>query len=127
MSYLGYRLKINNTIIYSNWIAPGSYQATPKERLVYSWEDANEKKHRDVLPDPQYEITFSLRERTLAEQISIAPIFSSYENISVTFWDDVNAVYKTGLFFMTRPTFSHKNAQAGSIMYDQTQIVLTEY
>lgn len=126
-NYLGYRLKIGNTIIYSKWIAPGSYSATPKERIVATWLDADQKTHRDVVSTGKMEIVFSVRERSKAEQAEIATIFSSYNNLSVTYWDDRSAVYRTGLFFMTPPTFKHKNAQAGSITYDPTQIKLTEY
>lgn len=127
MSYLGYRVKIGNTIIYSNIIAPGSYSLTKNERVIYKWKDANEVEHHDVSGNPKVQITFSIRDRSMTEQASIAGIFSSYKNLSVTYWDDVAADYVTGTFYMTPPTFTHHNAQAGSIMYDPTQITLTEY
>jgi len=127
MSYLGYRLSINNTIIYSNLIAPGSYSLQKQQRMVYTWKDANQVEHHDATGVPKIVISFSLRERSLSEQASVAGIFSSYENITVTYWDDIAGDYETGTFYMDPPTFSHHNAQAGSIMYDPTQITLTEY
>lgn len=126
-NYLGYRLKIGNTIIYSKWIAPGSYKLTKKERVVATWKDADQIEHRDVVSTGKVEISFSLRERNRADQATLATILGSYNNLAVKYWDDVSASYKEGTFYMAPPTYSHKNAQAGSIMYDPTQIKLTEY
>ena len=127
MSYNGHRLKINNTNIPSEWVAPGSFNVTPKKRIVQVWTDANQVEHHDVLQNRKTIIQFSVRVRTLADQDRLKGIFADSEGITVEYWDDRTCTYKTGNFYMDDITFAHLNSQAGSLLYGATQIKLTEY
>ena len=127
MSYDGHRITINGTNIPSEIVAPGSYSMTPKKRVVGSWLDANYVEHHNVMPDAKVVIQFSVRIRTLANHELIKGIFANQENITVEYWNDKTCGYSTGNFFMDDETFSHLNSQAGSLLYNTTQIKLTEY
>lgn len=127
MSYLGYRIKIGDTIIPNNLIHPGSWEYTPTKKIVKQWEDANGTIHQDIRIIPRGEITFSIRIRSLSDHETIASVFATQENLAVTYWDDVTCAYKTGAFFMDAPSFKHINTSTEQILYDATQIHLTEY
>lgn len=126
MSYT-YRLKINSTEIPSDWVAPGSFSVTPKKRVVQTWVDANYVEHHHVAASQKTVITFSLRVRTLADQETFKSILTSNENITVDYWDDKTCTAKQGTFFMDDVTFNHINSQRASLLYNATQITLTEY
>lgn len=127
MSYLGYRIKIGNTIIPNNLIHPNSWNYTPTKKIIKQWEDANGTIHQDIRIIPRVEIKFSIRIRTLADHEEIASVFATQENLTVTYWDDVTCAYKTGTFFMDAPSFTHINTSTEQILYDATEIHLTEY
>lgn len=126
MSYNNYRLIISGITITNDLVQKGSYKAIPTKRVVATWLDANFIEHQDVLPTRKMDITFSLRQRNLAEQDLLKGIFTLQENISVTYWDDVTCDYKTGTFRMEAPEFSVINT-IGGINYAETPIHLIEY
>lgn len=127
MSYLGYRITIGETNITNDLIQKGSWKYSPVKKIIKEWEDANGTIHQDIRTLPRVEISFSIRVRTLTEQESLASLFATQENLSVTYWDDITCTYKTGTFFMNAPTFNHLNTATGQILYDATEIHLTEY
>ena len=127
LSYLGYRVKIGNTIISNDLIKKGSYSFVKGKRMVADWEDAVKTEHQNLMTKRKVKISFSLRERDLAEQDSIKGIFQSEENLPVTYWDDYDCEYKSGTFFMEAPEIQHENTAVGGIFYATTPIKLTEY
>lgn len=127
MSYLGYRIKIGDTIIPNNLIHPSSWRYTPTKKIIKQWEDANGTIHQDIRTIPRAEITFSIRVRTLDEHETIASVFATQESLTITYWDDVTCTYKTGTFFMDAPSFTHISTSTERILYDATEIHLTEY
>ena len=126
MSYNGYRLIINGITITNDTIQKGTYQAIPQKRVVATWLDANFIEHQDILPTRKMEISFSLRQRNLTEQQNLIGLFSTQENIPVTYWDDKSCTYKSGTFRMEAPEFSVLNT-IGGINYAETPIHLIEY
>ena len=72
------------------------------------------------------EIQFSLRQRNLTEQNNLTGLFSTQENIPVTYLDDASCTYKNGTFRMEAPEFSHIST-VGGINYEATPIHLIEY
>ena len=127
LSYLGYRVKIGNTIISNDLIKKGSYSFVKGKRMAADWEDAVKTEHQNLMTKRKAKISFSLRERDLAEQDSIKGIFQSEENLTVTYWDDYDCEYKSGTFFMEAPEIQHENTAVGGIFYATTPIKLTEY
>lgn len=127
MSYLGYRVKIGNDIIPDTMISRGSYSAKTEERMVASWEDSTMVTHQAYSTTTRTTINFTIRERTMSEQATLAPILSARKNLSVTYWDDLSASYKSGSFYMNNPSISDTFADANGIEYGATQITLTEY
>ena len=126
MSYNGYRLIINGITITNDTIQKGTYKAIPQKRVVATWLDANFIEHQDILPTRKMEISFSLRQRNLTEQQNLIGLFSTQENIPVTYWDDKSCTYKSGTFRMEAPEFSVLNT-IGGINYAETPIHLIEY
>ena len=127
MSYAGYRVIVNGTTVYNSMIAPGTYQFSKPKRMVSTWNDANMIEHQELLSNRKVEISFSLRQRTLAEQDAMKGIFALQENIPVTYWDDYDCTYKTGTFYMQAPKITHTNTKTGDILYNPTAINLVEY
>lgn len=126
MSYAGYRIKIGDTIIKNTMIAPETYSITKQERVVYTWKDANQIEHRDMADKLKTKISFSVRERKMIEQASIAPIFATLKNITVEYWDDIVGDYVTGIFYMDPPIIQSARFGA-SLIYRETAVTLTEY
>lgn len=126
MSYNGYRIKIGTTTIKNTMIAPNTFKVTKTKRMVATWKDANQTEHHDVMSAGKTQITFSIRARTASEQATLAPILSATESLTVEWYDDMSATYKTGSFFMDAPTIQSKRFGA-SLMYEPTAIKLTEY
>lgn len=126
MSYNGYRIKIGTTTIKNTMIAPNTFKVTKTKRIVATWKDANQTEHHDVVSTGKTEISFSIRARTASEQATLAPIMSTTEGLSVEWYDDLSATYKTGSFFMAAPSIQSKRFGA-SLMYEPTAIKLTEY
>lgn len=125
MSYNGYRVKIGTTTIKNTMIAPDSYSVQINQRIVGTWKDGNLVEHREVA-GTKTEVVFSLRARTSSEQATISTIFSSYENLTVKYYDDISASYKTIDCYMIPPKFSTKR-HGNSLLYEPTQIKLVEY
>ena len=126
MSYSGYRVKIGSTIIKNTMIAPESYGIVKQERVISTWKDANQIEHRDMADTLKTRISFSIRERTMDEQASIAAIFATLKNLPVEYWDDIAGDYATGTFYMDPPTIQSARF-GGSLLYRETPITLTEY
>ena len=126
MSYAGYRIKIGATIIKNNMMAPDTWNVRKNERVIYTWVDANQYEHREVAPDKKVEINFSIRERSMADQEAIAPIFQTLESLTVEFWDDILQQYVQKTCYMDPPTIQSR-AFGPELMYDETPIHLTEY
>lgn len=125
MSYGGYRLMIGSTTVKNKWMAPNSYHVQKKPRVVGTWKDADQVEHRELC-GTKCEITFSLRERSATDQATMATILTTLENLSVTYWNDISATYETGTFYMDAPNISSR-MYGDSLIYDATQIKLTEY
>ena len=125
MSYSGYRLKIGSTIFKNKWMAPDSFSVQKSPRIVGTWKDADQIEHREICGTKR-EISFAIRERDAADQAMIAALLGTRENLSVTYWDDISATYETGTFYMTVSQIGSRMFGA-SLLYDVTQIKLTEY
>lgn len=123
----GMRLSIGTTVIPNGMIEKGSFSATPIHKISKQWVDGSGKEHIDYFPTPKMEISFNIRERNLSEQESICSIFQNVSNLNVTYFDDVTCSYRTGVFYMDNPTFSHKTIGPNDIQYNSTKVTLHEY
>lgn len=126
MSYSGYRIKIGATTIKNNMMAPDTWNVIKHERVIYTWKDANQVEHREIAPDKKVEINFSIRERTMSEQATLAPVFQTLTNLTVEYWDDILQQYVQKTCYMDPPTIQSRSFGA-ELLYDETAIHLTEY
>ena len=129
MNYLNYRVMFGDKPLSENLIAKGSFSCNRAKRIKSSWVDANGVEHFVYYPKDKTVIEFSLRERSKVEQEELLHLFANTEEINLSYWDDLTCTYKSGLFYMDRPKFTHRtlNSGLGGIMYDATKIKLTEY
>ena len=125
--YSGYRIKINGIIVSNDFISQGSYSSKRVRRVLEEYYDANGVLHEELSARETMEISFAIRERNMHEQAYLNPLFQKHENISVEYWDDISAEYKTSTFKMENPVFAHRNTRNGAISYAKTSIVLKEY
>ena len=125
--YNGYRIEINGMKISNDFISQGSFSLKKDRRVLSEYYDANGERHEELSARETVEISFSIRERTMKEQEQLNPLFVQYEEVPVTYWDDTSAAYKTGIFKLERPKFSHRNTRYGSIAYAKTAMNLKEY
>ena len=126
MSYQGYRVKINGTIIPNVLVASGSYSFNKQPRIAGYWTDSKGEKHMEYHEKMRSIITFSIRERNLEEHESIKDIFNNQKKVNVEYWDDYECVYHTGVFDILGVTINHKKALSTDILYNATQIRLEE-
>lgn len=126
MSYAQYRVKIGETVIKNSMIGPDSYEITKDERVISVWKDANQVDHQEMAPELKTSISFTIRERSMEDQQTIAPIFATLSNLTVEYWDDILGEYVTGTFHMAPPKIKSRRHGA-SLLYFETQVNLTEY
>ena len=127
MSYAGYRIKVGDVIIPNLLISKGSYSFKKNKREAGSWTDANGIDHYAYHDARQTVIQFSIKERSLEEHKTIAPIFAAQDNLTVEYWDEYDCEYKTGRFRMAEPQIKHIETPGNNIRYATAQIALTEY
>lgn len=127
MSYLGYLVNINGVTIDPKIIVPKTYNAASDSRLINKILDANGDEHIKEYPNEKTEIKFVIQERTEVQQAQIADIFKTRRNLQVVWYDLVSTEYKTGKFYMEKPTFVLNAATDKAVYYADTEIVLKEY
>lgn len=124
--YANYRLKINGVIYNDSYIAKGSYKCEEARRVVRSWTDANGITHEEYAPTPKATISFAIREHDTNEHPALVTALSDYNDVTVEFYNDRTDSYRSGTFRIETIPFSHRNLEAGGILYNTTQIKLTE-
>jgi len=125
MAYLGYRLKVNGLIISDMTIKKGSYNATPKNRVLASYHDAAGGYHEELAPEPKMEINFSFRAHEMEEHAALMAPFGTERNAVVEYWNDRIGEYSVGIFRVEDMKFPHKSA-ARRIRYGEIAVKLKE-
>lgn len=124
--YEGYRIKINGITVSNLMIAKGSYLLKKADRIIDSWNDADDVEHVVAMQNKRVTITFRLRKHKLSEHAAFASLTAKTLKVPVEYYDDQAQSYISGTFRMKEVTFSHDNAAGNSINYSETEIQLTE-
>lgn len=131
-SYSGYLLKFGSNILPNNYIL--SYSATPLQRTESSaYRDANNNLHRTTLPNHKSKIELSTHIMTLDEKITfqsyinLAMVNTAQRKVTVTYWNDETNSYSTGSFYIPDITYTVRDADTNTIMYDPITVTLVEY
>ena len=129
--YEGYLLEVNGLklpyIDGVNIFENGTYTFQKEHRSVYDWTDITGINNHEVTPAERATIRFKIKERTLEQQEKLEPLFSSLENMQVTYYDDYLCRYVTGFFYVSNKTQTTGIATRDNIYYKAEEIVLKEY
>lgn len=124
MAYLGYRLKINGTILKNRDIAKGTFTLGKNPRVAKKWTDIQGINHEIYFPTSKTTISFSIREHLAVDHISLASYFIS-RDVTVEYYDDNSDSYITRQFKVNDFKWSHSNTNP--LFYNATQITLEEW
>lgn len=124
MAYLGYRLKIDGTILKNRDIAKGTFTLGKNPRVAKRWTDIQGINHEIYFPTSKTTISFSIREHLAVDHISLASYFTS-RDVTVEYYDDNSDSYITRQFKVNDFKWSHSNTNP--LFYNATQITLEEW
>lgn len=128
MSFLGYLIKVNGTIVPSKYINTKTYKATPDaQEVIDKYVDGNEVKHETLSPHKRTEIKFDTNGMYLASKNAFMAIFSEKSNLAVEFYNHVTDSYQTGNFKRNDFEFSMSKIRGNEIIYQPISVLLEEY
>lgn len=124
--YSGFRLKIEDMFFPDMWIARGTYSCVENKRVTEIWTDADWVDHEETTGETKAVIEFSIREHNSDIHCEIMTFFQKLSAVMVTYYSDRMDTYKTGIFRIEAPKFSHKTAGTKSVQYGETKIKMIE-
>lgn len=134
--FQGWLLKFGNKVLPNKYLAYDDYTATPNQRTeVEAYRDLNNLLHRDTSPNFKTKIDFNTRPLWLAEKIEMQRVFTSglvnkgQRKYNVTFWDDEENTYKTGVFYIPDVDYKIINVdeETNNILYNKMRFALIQY
>ena len=135
-SFEGWLLKYGSKIVPNKYLAYDDYTATPNQRTeIEAYRDLNNLLHRDTSPNFKTKIGFNTRPLYLAEKIDLQSAFASVlvnrsqRKYNVTYWDDEQNTYRTGVFYMPDVDYKIINVdeETKNILYNKMRFALIEY
>lgn len=135
-SFDGWLLKFGSKVVPNKYLAYDDYTATPNQRTeVEAYRDLNNLLHRDTSPNFKTKIDFNTRPLYLAEKIDLQSTFASglvnrsQRKYNVTYWDDEQNTYRTGVFYMPDVDYKIINVdeETRNILYNKMRFALIEY
>lgn len=135
-SFDGWLLKFGNKVVPNKYLAYDDYTATPNQRTeVEAYRDLNNLLHRDTSPNFKTKIDFNTRPLYLSEKIDLQSVFASglvnraQRKYNVTYWDDEQNTYRTGVFYMPDVDYKIINVdeETKNILYNKMRFALIEY
>lgn len=135
-SFEGWLLKYGSKNVPNKYLAYDDYTATPNQRTeVEAYRDLNNLLHRDTSPNFKTKIDFNTRPLYLAEKIDLQSTFASglvnraQRKYNVTYWDDEQNTYRTGVFYMPDVDYKIINVdeETKNILYNKMRFALIEY
>lgn len=135
-SFKGWLLKFGSKIVPNKYLAYDDYTATPNQRTeIEAYRDLNNLLHRDTSPNFKTKIDFNTRPLYLSEKIDLQSTFASglvnraQRKYNVTYWDDEQNIYKTGVFYMPDVDYKIINVdeETKNILYNKMRFALIEY
>lgn len=135
-SFDGWLLKFGSKVVPNKYLAYDDYTTTPNQRTeVEAYRDLNNLLHRDTSPNFKTKIDFNTRPLYLAEKIDLQSVFASglvnraQRKYNVTYWDDEQNTYMTGVFYMPDVDYKIINVdeETKNILYNKMRFALIEY
>lgn len=124
MAYLGYRIKIDDTILKNKDIAKGTYSLGNNPRVAKKWTDIQGIQHEIYFPSNKTTISFSIREHLEADHVYLAAYFLN-RDVTVEYYDENSDTYLESQFKVKDFKWSHLSTNP--LFYKATQITLEEW
>jgi hypothetical protein len=134
--FKGWLIKFGSKTLPNKFLSYDNYTATPNQRTeVEAYRDLNNLLHRDTSPNFKTKIEFDTRPLYLAEKIEMQAVFASglvnrsQRKYNVTYWDDEQNTYKSGVFYMPDVEYKIINVdeETNNILYNKMRFALIEY
>lgn len=132
--FQGWMLKFGSKVLLNKFLAYNDYTATPNQRSeVEAYRDLNNLLHRSTSPNFKTKIDFNTRPMWLPDKIEMQSVFASglidrvQRKYKVTYWDDEQNTYKSGVFYMPDIEYKPIRVVGNNILYNKIRIALIEY
>lgn len=136
VDFKGWLLKFGSKVLPNKFLAYDDYTATPNQRTeVEAYRDLNNLLHRDTSPNFKTKIEFNTRPLWLSEKVEMQSVFASglvnkgQRKYNVTYWDDEENTYKTGVFYMPDVDYKIINVdeETNNILYNKMRFAIIQY
>lgn len=134
VDFQGWMLKFGSQILSNKFLAYNDYTATPNQRTeVEAYRDLNNLLHRSTSPNFKTKIDFNTRPMWLPDKVEMQSVFASglidraQRKYNVTYWDDEQNTYKSGVFYMPDVEYKPIRVVGNNILYNKIRIALIEY
>lgn len=136
MAFEGWLIKFGARKLPLKFIAQDDYTSTPNQRTeIEAYRDLNNLLHRDTSQNVKTKIEFNTPPLWLEEKIELQNVISSglvnknQRKYNVTYWNDEENIYKTGVFYMPDVDFKviRVDEETNNILYNKMRFALIEY
>lgn len=136
MAFEGWLIKFGARKLPLKFIAQDDYTSTPNQRTeIEAYRDLNNLLHRDTSQNVKTKIEFNTPPLWLEEKIELQNVISSglvnknQRKYNVTYWNDEENIYKTGVFYMPDVDFKviRVDEEMNNILYNKMRFALIEY
>lgn len=138
MAFQGYLLAFNGYQLDNKYISFKSYKVHPNQRLeIKAFRDANGLLHRVTVPHYKTKIEIETigglnneKKQTIFNTINYEGRSSEdrvQRRYSITYWNDENNNYETGVFYMTDPEITIRRVTDKDIIYEPIKLTFIQY
>lgn len=138
-SFDGWLIKFDNVQLPNSFLLADGYEDTPNQRLeIDAYRDANAYLHRDTAPDTKTSLVLNIKAMSYKERIAFDNVINLaslpyvdhlQRRVRVTYWNDEDLEYKSGIFYMSDIKWVIHNIDEVNkdYEYNPVTITLTEY
>lgn len=137
MAFEGYLLKFGDTILPNKYLYYESYSATPNQRTEIEAyrDDYTQELFRTTSEGLKTKIEAQIKPMWLEDKLEYMDIIENglvdklQRKYEITYWNDEDASYSTGYFYIPDTQFSIYlvDADKKSILYNAFKLTLIEY
>ncbi len=131
-----YLIRFGNEWFPHDLLAEDGYSVTPNRRTeLEAFRDADIELHRVTSPNFKTSITLTTCPMCRSDKERLQRIINAAgsmineteRKVSVTYWNEEENTYKTGMFYMTDPTYAVRGYFGGERWYKPITYELIEY
>lgn len=134
-NFQGYLLKFGNTVLPNKYLKFDSYSATPNQRTEIEAyrDDYTQELFRVTSEGVKTKIEAEVPPMYLEDKIKFQNCIANglvdklQRKYTVTYWDDEENKYSTGMFYIPDTQFPIHMLKNNSILYNSFKLTLIEY